>query len=152
MKKAFSLLELVFVISILAIISYFVLSSSFKSLEKANMLKIKSEISLIQHAIQEQYTTQALLENIEKYIESLDEASINTESQNLFTGFEETVLLDPIIFSSTSSKKEVGKWIKMKKNKYRVYLSKNDYVDFTYDKEEGTFSCKVSNESCKQLN
>lgn len=152
MKKAFSLLELIFVISILSIITYFVISSSFSTLEKANLVKVKSEISLIRYAIEEKFTNSLLKDESEKYIEFLDDADINTSNETLFDGYNENILLDPIIFSSTKEKKTLGKWIKIEKRKYRVYLSSKDYVDFIYDNQKGTFNCSFFTTVCKELN
>ncbi len=152
MKKSFTLLELVFVISILALLSYFVLSSSFKALDKSKLLKIKSEISLIKYEIQEVFTKSLLLNNKEEYIEFLDDASINVENETLFDGYNDIMLLDPMIFSSTKEQKILGKWIKIDRRKYRIYINSDNYVDFSYDQNKGTFSCLFSSKLCKELN
>lgn len=151
MKKAFSLLELIFVISILAISTYFILSSSFISLKKANILKIKSEISLINYEIKESFTSSLLKDQKEEYLDFLDDADINTSNETLFDGYNDAVLLDPTIFSSTKEEKSLGKWIKIEQKKYRIYITSKEYIDFIYDNQKGTFSCSFLEKLCKEL-
>lgn len=151
MKKAFSLVEIIFVILIVGLIGTFAISKFFNYIEKSNEFKIKSEVALINEAINRVYSGQILLGNSGFVLERLDDASINGIDESLFMGYDEYVLLDEVILSTSLEKKELAKWIKSSQISYKVYLTKDKLLNFVFDKDEALFSCDKNDELCKEF-
>lgn len=151
MKKTFTLLELIFVLVIVSILSYFVVSNSFTGIQKANITQIKSEIALVRMAINKNFTDSVMLNNLARYISYLDDAPIEEKNKTLFGGINDDILLDPIIFSTSTSNKKIGAWIKTNQREYKIYLNNQNYVLFTYDNEKGLFDCDNKDDLCKEL-
>lgn len=139
MKKAFSLMEIILVIVIISILAMFVVSKFFNSSSFAKNAKVKSEIALIRNAISKKITSYKLL-NIGD-LQTLDSANSQKEGSLLFKNILEFPLL-----STSGIKKEIGKWIKMSSNNYRVYISQGEYLDFKF--ENNSFVCKSEIEVC----
>ncbi|PLY08935.1 MAG: hypothetical protein C0626_07895 [Arcobacter sp.] len=151
MKRAFSLIEIIVTILIIGLIGTFAITKFFNSIDKANEFKIKSEVALINEAINRVYSNQILLGNSNFVLERLDDASINGSDESLFIGYEEYVLLDTVILSSSLDNKELGKWIKVSDTNYRVYLTKEKSLDFQFDPNEALFSCDKKDTFCKEF-
>lgn len=151
MKKSFSIIEIIFALVIIGIISSYAINKYFDSLEKANFLKIKSEVTLINNAINQLYSNQTLLGNNSFVVERLDEASINSDGETLFNGYNEFILLDELILSTTEEKKKLGFWIKVSDIEYKVYFSKESFLEFYLDSENILFSCDKSLSLCRKL-
>lgn len=142
MKKAFSLLELIIVIVLISILIVFVVQKSDDSINFTNKTKIKSEITLIRNAITKQKTSNILLNKSQ--INSLDNANLEEENSLLF----KTILDFPLI-STTSSKKELAKWIKSSKNEYKIFIDDTKSLEFKF--ENNSFICKSSVSLCKEF-
>ncbi|MGB7402928.1 MAG: type II secretion system protein [Arcobacter sp.] len=151
MKKAFSLLEIIVVVLIVGLLGAFAINKFFYSIDKSNNFKIKSDVALINSAINRTYSNQVLLGNSTFTLNRLDDASINTAGESLFVGYNEYILLDVVILSSSEEKKELGKWIKTSQTTYKAYLSKDKVITFEFDNNKGTFTCKKSDEVCKEF-
>lgn len=151
MKKSFSIIEIIFALVIIGIISSYAINKYFDSLEKANFLKIKSEVTLINNAINQLYSNQTLLGNNSFVVERLDEASINSDGETLFNGYNEFILLDELILSTSEEKKKLGFWIKVSDIEYKVYFSKESFLEFYLDSENILFSCDKSLSLCRKL-
>lgn len=151
MKKAFSLLEIIVVVLIVGLLGAFSINKFFYSIDKSNNFKIKSDVALINSAINKTYSNQVLLGNSTFTLDRLDDASINTAGESLFVGYNEYILLDVVISSSSEDKKEIGKWIKTSQTTYKAYLSKDKVITFEFDNNKGTFTCKKSDEVCKEF-
>ncbi|QDF28625.1 type II secretion system protein [Halarcobacter anaerophilus] len=142
MKKAFSLLEIIFVILLISILALFVISKVEDSLEFGNKAKIKSEIALIRNAIVKKLTSNRLL-NINETIK-LDNASLEIENSNLFEN-----ILDFSLLSTTTQKKDSAKWIKNSSNGYKIYINKEQFLQFSF--KNNTFLCESSKELCESF-
>ncbi|WP_375723461.1 type II secretion system GspH family protein [Arcobacter sp. KX21116] len=151
MKKAFSLLEIIVVVLIVGLLGAFAINKFFYSIDKSNNFKIKSDVALINNAINKTYSNQVLLGNSTFTLDRLDDASINIAGESLFVGYNEYILLDVVILSSSEDKKEIGKWIKTSQTTYKAYLSKDKVITFEFDNNKGTFACKKSDEVCKEF-
>lgn len=151
MKKAFSLLEIIVVVLIVGLLGAFAINKFFYSIDKSNNFKIKSDVALINNAINKTYSNQVLLGNSTFTLDRLDDASINIAGESLFVGYNEYILLDVVILSSSEDKKEIGKWIKNSQTTYKAYLSKDKVITFEFDNNKGTFACKKSDEVCKEF-
>ncbi|MBZ7954150.1 MULTISPECIES: type II secretion system protein [Campylobacter] len=142
MKKAFTLLELVFVILILGILSSLALSFWGKSKEEAKILKLKIDYEMLSSALS-LMRTQAELKQI-AFIANLDNAKFNTPREKLFYNTNDYSLLDSPIYSDFKS------WMKIASNQYRFFLNSKEYIDFTYDSKEGILEC-INSKYCKDL-
>ncbi|KGI55593.1 prepilin-type N-terminal cleavage/methylation domain-containing protein [Campylobacter sp. MIT 97-5078] len=153
-KKAFSLLELVLVILILALLVGIALPYFHLSKQDANLFRLKADFTTIQSAL-------AFHKNQDIFTQTqnlavLDEASIMSEKQTLFycsiseikacNGGDcctKSVLVSPIYSNSKA-------WMKTGKRTYRFYLSSKSFVDFVYEPSTMSFEC-VSSSICKEL-
>jgi general secretion pathway protein G len=150
MKKAFSLLEIIFVITVIALISSYVLQNSQLFLQKANLTQIKAQIALLRTALNVT-KNQRIRQGLSAFPTTLDNAKINTTNELLFGGLEEEKLLDYPLVSTSTVEKKVGSFAKTASNTYSVWLDKENVVEFVYQPNEGTFSCSYSNTFCKEL-
>ncbi|WP_320033617.1 type II secretion system protein [Halarcobacter sp.] len=139
MRKAFSLIELILVLVVISILSVFVLSKFDDSSKFANKTKIKSEIALIRNGISKLISSNTLLNKDENIY--LDEESINQEGSLLFKN-----IIDSPLLSTSKDKKELGKWIKTSSNRYVIYISNDEYLEFVL--ENNSFVCKSDKELC----
>ncbi|WP_458699641.1 type II secretion system protein [Sulfurospirillum sp. 1307] len=142
MKKAFTMIELVFVIVVLGILAGVALPRLLAPADDARLVKVKSDISSIRSAISLLKNKNILEGNMTNngYPTALDDASLNTEDEELFDGNDTigTLLTYPI-YSKNS-----GGWKKTGVNQYSVNVS-NKNVVFTYDSSTGKFDCNTSN-------
>lgn len=150
MKKAFSLLEIIFVITIIALISSYVLQNTQIFLQKANLTQVKAHIALIRTALNVN-KNQRIRQGLSEFPTTLDSAKINTQNELLFGGTQEEKLLDYPLVATTTAQKELGAFAKIASNTYSVWLDKENFVEFVYKPNEGTFSCSYTNVLCKEL-
>ncbi|EAK3671175.1 type II secretion system protein [Campylobacter upsaliensis] len=139
LKKAFSLLELVFVILIIAILTGIALPFLQQNKEEAKLLKLKMDCEMLNSALS-LMRNEADLKNL-AYINELDQAAILKENETLFycqnCSFS---LLSTPIYSS-----KMG-WIKNGVNQYSFFLNPQKSVEFRY--ENGLLKCL---KNCKEL-
>lgn len=141
-KKAFSTLEIVIFIVVISTILSFLLPKLNTFLENSDLVKLKSDIALINNGIQKDKSKNIL---IQKYgnINKLDGAKIDVKNEKLF----EHILDFPIISTSTNESKN-GYWAKVSDDKYIFFTRKNMYEFLLKD---GQFLCVSSEEICKEL-
>ncbi|XTO84975.1 type II secretion system protein [Campylobacter coli] len=94
MKKAFTLLELVFVILILGILASLSFSFANQNKNDAKLLKLKIDYEMLNSALS-LMRTQVELKQISSFSPNLDEAKINTQKEKLFTA--KLVKIAPIL-------------------------------------------------------
>lgn len=138
-KKAFSLIEIIFVILIIAVVVTTAVSKFGVAFDKTNITKIKADILQIRAGINS-YTNKMILKNQNHTLDSLDD-----NNEKLFN----IVLNSPII---ASSEKAIGNWSKISTNQYQVYLNTKNVIQFQYNNIEKTFDCDITNTFCKELN
>ena len=135
MKKAFSLLEVIFTIVIIAIIISVAIPKVDNNIQKANILKLKSDISSIRKGIVE-YNNRAILANKEEFLETLDNG---------------VFLFEKIINYSIVSSNQPAGWEKISNIKYKAWISSEDFVIFRYNQSNGSFDCNLKEKFCKDL-
>jgi len=151
MKKAFTVIELIFVIVVLGILSAIALPKFEKNREMADISKGRADIAAIRSAILTERQSQ-LIKGINTYIPKL-----SSNSTTLFTGDTapdpDRKLLTYGIVAGTGT----GKW-SANDNTYKLYTFKTANADvvFTYDSANGTFTCVRGDDTdakkiCKQL-
>lgn len=150
-KKAFSVLEIVFVILIIAVISSIAIPKLFSNKLQTNIVKTKSEIALIRKAIKEDYNNQIMKQISNEYIEKLDDTTIDQKDQKLFAGIDDRSLLAYPLISTNLSEDEAGKWIKESDSKYEIVLDRDISVVFIYDNSDGSFECDSDEKYCMEL-
>lgn len=143
--KAFGILEIVFAILIISIITSVALIKLNDTGKLSIKTKIKSDVALIRYSISNAKQKLALSGN-DTDIKALDEANINTKNQQLFN-----YVLDYPILSSDITDASGGTWVKYASNIYRAFISTNESVDFVYDASSGLFDCDYNIVLCKEL-
>ncbi|WP_419777722.1 type II secretion system protein [Malaciobacter marinus] len=135
MKRAFSLLELIFVITTLALlISFFTYKYEYV-LSFVNSKEQKFQIAQIRSAIKEKSAIKSLNDFEKLY--NLDDSALNKENSKLFTK-----ILDEGILSSKDS------WMKVDDNIYTLKI-KGEKIKFQYINTE--FKCLNNSKICKEL-
>lgn len=142
MKKAFSIIELVFVIVILGILSAVALPKFASTVENAHISKGRADVASIRASILTERQSQ-LIKGINTYIPKL-----SSDSTSLFTGDGTRTLLTYGIVSGTTD----GKW-SASGTGYKLYNFKVNNTDilFTYDSDAGTFTCDRTSSTCKKI-
>lgn len=151
MKKSFTLLEVIFVVVLIAIIATIAFPKLFLNITNASYVKIQSDISLIRSAIIQNRNQNIINGKGEDYIAYLDDASINSTNERLFVGLQNSVLLQQPILSTSNSKKEIGRWIKTTNYHYQVYINDLESIQFVYNSEKGSFDCDFDEELCQEM-
>lgn len=151
MKKSFSLLEMIFVLSIVIIFTSFVFFEIYSKLSNtSNIARIKVELSLIRTAVKKNYQKSITKALNPLYIQVLDKSKIDTKNEFLFTGYANNILLRDIIKSSSKKERKEASWIKISKNKYLIYLNKEEVI-FEYFPSNGRFDCSIEEKLCIKI-
>ncbi|RXJ88134.1 type II secretion system protein [Arcobacter sp. CECT 8985] len=135
MKRAFSLIEVIFSICLLAIIITLINRNFSNIFNTVDSKKYKIQINQIKSGIKN-VNSKRVLSNT-KFLTQLDKATINKAGEKLFSN----VLKNAIISSNNS-------WMKYNKNSYSLKLN-NSKVNFKY--KNNTFMCISKNEICKEF-
>ena len=125
-KQSFSLIELIFVLVVLALIVSVAVPKLNDTFDKTILVKIKTDIINTREKIN-QHKNQNILSNQSNPLESLDEVL------------------------SLKDTKQKGTWEKISDDKYKVYINSSTFVVFRYNEEKYTFECDFKKEYCKEL-
>ena len=145
-KQAFTMIELVFVIVILGILSAIALPKFSGVREDAVISKGQAEVSTIRSGIS-LVKSQRLMEGNTSLPSSLDAAANDTPGAKLFYGGTINVLSSPIYAKATN--KDNG-WTKKGDTEYYYYVS-GVGIRFDYNTTTGSFDCDHTNVTCKSL-
>ncbi len=144
MKKAFTMIELVFVIVILGILGSVAISKMAVTRDDAQITKGRSQVSAIRDAIM-LTRQQMMLQGKVGWLNKLDAiGSATATSGSLFDTNGSTKILDYPIYA----KDENGHWKKSANNEYTFKVTNVD-VKFIYS--NGNFDCNHSIEMCRSL-
>ena len=138
-KKAFSLIEIIFVLLIMSIIITLAVSKFDTTLNRTNINKIKSDIVQIRAGIN-LYKNKLILQNEKTSFDTLDD-----NNEMLFN----KILQNPIL---ASKKNSIKSWSKISNTRYKVYIDNTNFIIFTFDTQKYTFDCDSTNTLCKELN
>lgn len=151
MKKAFTMIELVFVIVVLGILAGVALPRLMAPADDARDAKLKSDVSSIRSAIsllRGRNMLQGQQMATSGYPPRLDDATQGLEGQELFDG---NVTIGNLLTYSIRSSNKVGSWMKTGANTYNAIRS-SGAVGFTYTPANGTFDCNHTNNApCKAI-
>jgi general secretion pathway protein G len=148
-KRAFSLIELIFVVVLITIIVSVATNKFSSALSHSELTKVKSQILLIQASIKKDFSKQTLLGKSE-YIERLDTGDPNMPNQKLFIGYEERELLTTALISTSPKEKKSSSWIKQSDSEYGVYI-RDSLLIFEYDQKSGKFICNLEKILCQEI-
>ncbi|MDY3667954.1 MAG: prepilin-type N-terminal cleavage/methylation domain-containing protein [Campylobacter sp.] len=130
MKKAFTMIELVFVIVVLGILAMVALPRLASSKEDAEITRVKAEIAAIRSAIQTNRGAKLLAQKGKGYPEKLDEKTI----------------------------KEITNGTKLSKKYWSVNETGNQLTvriaggtTFTYDNKTGRLTCPNTDDLCRKI-
>ena len=146
MKKAFTMIELIFVIVILGVLASVALPKFGSTKNMADISKARSDVAAIRSSILTEKQSQ-LIKGINTYIPEL-----SANGTTLFTGDGTRTLLTYGIVSGTSA----GKWSASGAT-YKLYNFKVDTTNilFTYNNTTGTFNCDrndaTTGTDCKKI-
>ena len=152
MKKAFTMIELIFVIVILGILSGVAISKMVVTRDDAIISKGRSEVAAIRNAISLKRNSNILMGKGASYPSRLDAlgSATSNEGDPLFdydtnSSDSSAQLLDYAIYA----KSENG-WRKVATNKYTFNAIGQD-INFTYTPSNGNFDCTHTVQLCKDL-
>ena len=131
MKKAFTMVELVFVIVILGILTMVALPRLVGSKEDAEITRVKAEIAAIRSAIQTHRGANILAQKGGGYPEKLDKKTI-----------------EEITNGTKLSKKYWS--VNDSGNQLTVTIAGNT-TTFTYDRTTGRLTCQNTNDLCRKI-
>jgi general secretion pathway protein G len=143
MKKAFTMIEVVFVIVILGILAAVAIPKLTATRTDAQITKGISDVSSIRSAIVSERQSR-LLTGDSSYITSLDDY---TNTDKLFDTNGSSMLL---MYGITPEDAD-GHWIKGDSDNEYKFKLEGDYNIFTYDPDNGTFICDPGT-YCDKLN
>ena len=151
MKQAFSLLEMIFVVIIIAILISLSISNTFVSRGDAVFLQVKSDIMAVKNSLNLLKTKQSFSGKAFNLTFLDNTTNYNQEGSAIFY-FEENNSSN-ILQSSIITKNKNGGWMKIGANSYTVKLQNKNIV-FKY--ENKFFSCLSHNaneelELCKEV-
>jgi len=126
-KKAFTLIELIFVIIVLGLLAAIAIPKFAEISKQSYISKAKSTYTAIQAGIQN-YKTKHVLLGQNPYPTKLND----NNSAMLFT----EILTNPIKNGTGP-----GEWEYLGNNNYRYHVTNTDYIDFIYNSNTGTFTC-----------
>lgn len=155
MKQGFSLIELILALCIIAILATIALPYLRTPKQDALLLKLKADYTMIQSAIA-MIKNENFIKNRTSRLSVLDEAGLNVEKEALFyctkAQISSCVNNNCCVYSVLSSPlySSFKGWIKTGFNRYRFHLGAKNFVDFSFNADEGVFECKNS-PLCKEL-
>lgn len=132
MKKAFTMVELIFVIVILGILAAVAVPKMGSTKTNAEIAKARTDVASIRSSILSERQSQ-LIKGVNSFIEKL-----SSDDEILFTGDSDkkrTLLTYGISAGKTS-----GKWEKVDDATYKFHVG-DDSIEFKYDKDTGKFTC-----------
>lgn len=155
-RRAFTLLELVFVVLIIGVLVAVSLPPFDQNKNDVKLLKLRADYEMLQSALA-LMRSESSLRQIPHFSLALDNARIASEKEKLFYCEKSEILncqkgvnccsyslLNSPLYSSSKA------WIKQGLNHYRFFLSPKESVDFIYNADEGTLECRDS-KWCKEL-
>ena len=142
-RKAFTMVELIFVIVILGIISSIAISKMAVTRDDAIITKGRSQVAAIRNAIALAKSMNMMQGSATLYPNTLD----NNSNTKLFDkAADGTKLLDYPVYAKNAD----GHWTKASKNHYNFVYQGNN-IQFTYNPADGSFDCSHANQTCKDL-
>jgi len=151
MKKAFTLIELIFVIVIIGLLASYAVPKFMTTKMHASTTSAKSVVSSVRTAIETKHGEWMIDDSLgtsngytpQGYPQKLDDASLNQAGEDLFDGTSKLPLLKRPIKSCSGS----SCWMKIAQNNdtnestYKYSITNSDNIELNYTGSDGNFSC-----------
>jgi general secretion pathway protein G len=134
--KSFSLIEIIFAILIMAVISAVALPKLFSFSQESSFHKLRSDIATIQNGLQN-HKNNSIMKNLSRTLESLEE-----DEKHLFS----FILKHPIV-----SNGNYPFWSKQSDKSYLFHFNETTELEFIYNKSNLTFLCDTKNTLCQKV-
>ncbi|MCX2682340.1 prepilin-type N-terminal cleavage/methylation domain-containing protein [Campylobacter sp. MIT 21-1685] len=146
--KAFTLLELVFVVCVLGILASLSFPFFGQSKDDAKFLRVKMDYEMLTSALA-LMRNEAKIKDLKEFTPQLDTAKIHSSKEKLFVCENLSILcsyslLQNPIYSNYKA------WIKIENNLYRFFLTPKESIDFFYNAQTGNLEC-LHSKRCKEL-
>lgn len=135
--RAFSLIEIIFAILIIGIISTIAIPKLFETSKSSAFVKLSSDVATIQNGLKLMQDKNQMKNDI-TILHSLDNDDVN-----LFSA----ILENPIRTSSS-----YPSWSKQNNNSYLFHFDASTTLEFIYDSQNITFTCDKNLELCQKVN
>ncbi len=146
-RKAFTMIELIFVVVILGILASVAISKMAVTRDDAIIVKGRSQVAAIRNAITLMRNQNMLQALGASWPTTLDDATANTDGHGLFDGNATDPLMDYPLYAKSNVD---GHWIKTSASGYTFKVMNTD-VNFTYTFNNGRFDCTHTEVYCKAL-
>jgi general secretion pathway protein G len=151
---AFTMIELIFVIVVIGILSAIAIPRLAATRTDAIIVKGKSQVAAVRSGIVMQKSQNLLQGNRQTngyYPDNLDDinSSYGTVGQKLF--FHNDGNSTNILENPTYSKNDSGGWLKTNTNTYTFQIISGTSITFTYNPATGSFDCDHTIQNCKDL-
>ena len=141
MKKAFTMIELVFVIVVIGILAAIAIPKFAATRDDATIVKGKATLANIQSGLVTQ-RTRRIMRGDSRYPNTLDDNTTATSTDGT------TQLFTEVLERAVTAKHSAGGWEKTALKEYDFYINDSTTVTFTYDDTNGTFKCDTTNSNC----
>ena len=131
-KRAFTIIELIFVIIVIGILASLALPKMGEGIRQADLANVKSKVTAIRSALQVQ-RTKNILKGKSPYPSTLDSGTCLFGA--IFNG------------ECTQTQSGGGYWRKAGTDTYEAKLKSGDIITFEYNATNGTFTCDPANTS-----
>ena len=129
--KSFSLIEIIFAVLLIVIVSSIAVPKLFNYLLQSSIINLKTEVIIIQNAINT-YNSKFIFKN-----ESSDLTTLEENNMPLFSN---------IIPNNTSTK-----WTKSSSTSYNYKLNESNNLIFTFNQTNYSFTCNNTIKLCQEV-
>lgn len=147
MKKAFTLLEIVFVIVILGILAAVAVPKLSATRDDAEIAKARTVVASVRSGIALQKSARMLRGEPTRFPPANEFDNTDDQLFYLNDGNRSNILETPVFQKKASSNRG---WSRIQDNQYQFDLASKNTV-FTYNPDNGTFNCPASDELCTAL-
>ncbi len=133
--KSFSIIEIIFVILILSIVTTLSLPNFFNTLDEAKFDKLRSDIATIQLGLHS-YKNMQTMKNQPYNLSTLED-----DNQFLFS----KILKKPFVSNENDG------WSKIDDTTYQFHFSSDESLEFYYDSNEMLFDCDIKESLCQKV-
>lgn len=133
MKKAFTMIELVFVIVVLGILAAVAVPRLVGTRDDAIITKLRADVAAVQSGITLK-RSEDMMKGVMKRLARLDQKEDGTSCGSPFCAITQNAIK--------------GNWETQDGVNYKFKISSNKYLNFIY--QDGTFECKKDDADCKE--